>query len=152
MRMRRICAVLVLVAGIAAGCSNDAKMAFGLSYPTMQALATKLGCTNVTEDDLSPSATNQIRIGPEMRSAGGHCTLNGKDMKVALFADSAHMNQWMGMGRTIGCAFAKGFGITKMNMAAGPNWVITPSDNLDEAGAKQIATVLGGQAQVVNCS
>lgn len=150
LRMRLLTAIVASLLLVACG-SGVAKPA-GSSYADASALATKLGCTDFADTKPGPGSTEQvISLGPDMTSDAGGCTLNGQHVKIEMFADGAHLAQYMGFAKSFGCAMAKQFGITTANVVTGANWYVAPGDNLDAAAAQAMATTLGGAAQVIHC-
>ena len=88
-----------------------------------------------------------IQIGPSAASSAS-CTLDGELVEIAFYKDKGEMDNVEGIGKSIGCSVAKGFGVKTLDYVRGDVWEITPDS---ETTAKKLANALGATEHHVKC-
>lgn len=161
-RSWKVPAIVALVAAVGLGAwyftrddSTGGVPGSGTTYATPKAVAAALTAAGLPCDDYEDmsleESEEEMSFGPETRSAAGTCDLDGDSVSIDMFEDAAHQRQYMSLGRTMGCAFAEGFGITEFNFAVGKLWVVSLEDQLDVEQIQKVATALDGDHQSIDC-
>jgi hypothetical protein len=151
--MRRAALILVVLLAACgnAGTSSGGAASFKTPAEIAAAISAKgVGCTDYAEKDLTASASNEINLGnfKQYELGEGDCTVNGEKTKITVFKDSGAKGTALGMARTIGCAFAKGFGVTGYDFIEGPTWMVSPKT---KTTVDLIQPAIGGNTQHVDC-
>lgn len=103
------------------------------------------GCDDFELSD--PSNTITVSGIPKPKS-DGHCTIDGQQSTVSVFASKADLAAVLRAVPTLGCAFAKGTGVTVLRFVIGPTWTIsTPSS----VTGPKLAKALGAKKYVHRC-
>ena len=87
-------------------------------------------------------------MGQEGAIEVGECDLEGESIELTIWKDSAQRKNYEGLGKTLGCAFGKAFGISSFDYVNGGLWTI---GNATETLSKQIAEQIGAEAVHHNC-
>lgn len=158
--MRRcIAAGLLLLAACGGGSdkSADPSAEGGTTTPTVPegfadapAVAAALGCSDTyVVDDPSDDIDIGVSLGDV---SSGTCDVSGNAVTISVYENREYAAQASRVAETIGCDFAKSFGIERFVFASGPTWDVTPDDNLDDELAQSLADTLGGEVQSIDCT
>jgi hypothetical protein len=102
-----------------------------------------LSCT-----ELRPFAKVDLEIGQEGALDVGECDLEGETVDLVVWKDNGQRDNFVGMGKTLGCAVGEAFGMTSFHYVEGDKWLVT---NTSETLANQIADNFGGKAVHIEC-
>lgn len=76
------------------------------------------------------------------------CDVENENVDLLTVKDEGQKDNWIGMGKQMGCTFGKAFGVSSMNVVSGGNWGVT---DVSETLANKIADAIGGRAVHVDC-
>ena len=135
---------ITLIALTSCGGSGSSSPAFKTGSELSSALSkAQLACVGYKE---IPKADREI--GQDSALDVGACEIDGESVDLTIWKDSGQKKNWVGLGKTMGCAFGKAFGITSFDYVDGGLWTIS---NTSETLAKEIAEKMSAKAVHVNC-
>lgn len=78
----------------------------------------------------------------------GECFVNRESTTIFTFKDNGQRDNWIGLGKTLGCSAGKSLGISTFSYVMGDRWVVQPES---ETETKAIADRFEGKPVVVRC-
>jgi hypothetical protein len=111
---------------------------------TAQELGAKLaplGCT------AKPSPPDTINLDVDIKPVNSYeCTINGEQVTSDEYLNAQQVQHNAGLAKSVGCSFAKQFGLSDLNYVIGYNWTVSPDT---ASTAQSIKNTIGGNAKVV---
>ena len=106
-------------------------------------------CSQCSSDGMykeTPKADREF--GQESALDVGACEISGESVDLTIWKDSGQKKNWEGLGKTMGCAFGKAFGITSFDYVDGGLWTISGTS---ETLANEVANKMDAKAVHVDC-
>jgi hypothetical protein len=136
--------IIVLISFTSCGGSGSSSPVFETGPELSNALsAAQMACTGYKE---TPKADREF--GQESALDVGACEISGESVDLTIWKDSGQKKNWEGLGKTMGCAFGKAFGITSFDYVDGGLWTISGTS---ETLAKEVANKMDAKAVHVDC-
>ena len=137
--------VLVAFAGLAAcgGSSSDPNGFANSEEINMALTGAGLPCGGLAT---VPMADREM--GTESAVDVASCELDGEDITLIVWKDNGQRDNYIGLGKTLGCSVGKAFGITSFDFVEGDKWQVSGTS---ATLADTIADKIGGKAVHVKC-
>jgi hypothetical protein len=87
-------------------------------------------------------------LGQESAVSVGTCELDGESVQLVVWKDNGQRDNFSGLAKSIGCEFAKAFGIQSLDWVDGDKWQITGTS---QTLASQVSKDFDGKARNVKC-
>ena len=146
----RIPPLLVGMTALTIGCGGAADMSQtdSATYGSAQELIVEMKSFGLDCTGVEPIVKGDREWGQESALDVADCELEGETMNITIWKDSGQKKNWVGMGKSIGCEFAKAFGITEIDYVDGGLWTLGGVSN---TLAEKIAAEFEGKAIQINC-
>ncbi len=118
------------------------------TYGSAQELIVEMKSVGLDCTDVELIAKSDREWGQESALDVADCELEGESVNITIWKDSGQKKNWVGMGKSIGCEFAKAFGITEIDYVDGGRWTLGGVSN---TLAEKIAAEFQGKAVQINC-
>jgi hypothetical protein len=102
-----------------------------------------LECTNFRE-----TQNDERELGTEGAITVGDCDVDNETIEIVIWKDAGQIRNWEGLGKSLGCSFAKAFGVSEYDYVVGGNWTIS---NASQTLSDQLASASGGTAKHIKC-
>ena len=136
--------IIVLISLTSCGGSGSSSPVFKTGPELSNALSTaQLACVGYEE---TPKADREF--GQESALDVGACEIAGESVDLTIWKDSGQKKNWEGLGKTLGCAFGKAFGITSFDYVDGGLWTVSGTS---ETLANEVANKMDAKAIHIDC-